>query len=406
MQQRKQDVVIAGGGLAGYALALAIKSALGGSLAVTLCDPVAAMPTRRSGRAYAIAASGRRMFEALGVWHRIVDRAQPITRMEITDSRLSDPIRPVFLTFDGAVEDGEPFAHMVEVDDLAAVLRQAALAAGLEERSTAVTKTAPQGDRLNVSLSDGTQVQTSLVAACDGARSRLRELAGIAMIGWDYGQSGIVATLAHERDHEGRAEEHFLPSGPFAILPLHGRRSSIVWTERSDRVDMILSLDEEDLLQEIERRFTPKLGALRLVGPVSAHPLALRVARSFIAPRLALVGDAAHIIHPIAGQGLNLGLRDVASLAEAIVDAAALGLDVGGDEVLTGYQRSRRVETVGMGVVTDGLNRLFSNDVLPMRLARDLGLGLVDRLPWLKRSLIREAAGAGSEPRLLRGEAI
>src|SRR5438477_323461 len=243
--------------------------------------------------------------------------------------------------------------------------------------------------------------------ALTGAHSRLRELAGIATHGWSYGQAGIVTTVAHERDHNGRAEEHFLPAGPFAILPLTGRRSSIVWTEQQDLAAQLVALPDAAFRDDLERRFGLQLGEISLAAPRRAYPLGISVARSFVADRLALVGDAAHVIHPIAGQGLNLGLRDVAALAEVIVDAVRLGLDPGSADVLARYQRWRRFDTMAMGIATDGLNRLFSNRSDVLRLARDVGLGLVDRLPGLKRLFIREAAGlVGEVPKLLRGEAL
>jgi 2-octaprenyl-6-methoxyphenol hydroxylase len=260
---------------------------------------------------------------------------------------------------------------------------------------------------VKVQLGDGAATTATLLVAADGARSRLREHAGIATHGWSYGQSAIVTTVAHERDHHGRAEEHFLPAGPFAILPLRHNRSSIVWTERTEDADRIVALADHDFHHELEKRFGLRLGDIAVSGPRRAYPLGLWVARSFIADRLALVGDAAHVIHPIAGQGLNMGLRDVAALAEAVVDAVRLGLDPGGGTVLERYQRWRRFDTMTMSVSTDGLNRLFSSRSDVLRLARDLGLGMVDRLPGLKRMFIREAAGlVGEVPKLLRGEAL
>jgi 2-octaprenyl-6-methoxyphenol hydroxylase len=225
--------------------------------------------------------------------------------------------------------------------------------------------------------------------------------------GWSYGQSAIVTTVAHERDHGGRAEEHFLPAGPFAMLPLTGRRSSIVWTEETREAARIVALPDHDFHAELERRFGLHLGEIEAVGGRRAHPLGLWFARSFIAERIALVGDAAHVIHPIAGQGLNMGLKDVAALAEVIVDAVRLGLDPGSLVVLERYQRWRRFDTMAMAAATDGLNRLFSNRSDVLRLARDFGLGLVDRWPALKQLFIREAAGLlGEVPKLLRGEAL
>jgi 2-octaprenyl-6-methoxyphenol hydroxylase len=243
--------------------------------------------------------------------------------------------------------------------------------------------------------------------AADGARSKLRERAGIATHGWDYDQSGIVVTVGHERDHHGRAEEHFLPAGPFAILPLTGLRSSLVWTEKRAEAARITALPEDEFHFELERRFGLQLGEIRTLDKPRAFPLGYFVARSFIGERLALVGDAAHVIHPIAGQGLNMGLKDVAALAETVVDAARLGMDPGQTDVLERYQRWRRFDTMAMGLATNSLNLLFSNQSTLLRGVRDIGLGLVDRLPLLKSVFIRQAAGlSGEVPRLLRGEAL
>lgn len=410
--QAGSRIVIAGGGIAGLTLALALKQALGRSFAVILADPALAAPPRADNRAYAVAAAARNMLAALGIWDKVIGSAAAMTEMVVTDSRNPDVVRPAFLTFDGEVEPGQPFAHMVENAALVQALLAACREAGVELRPEGVRGFEAEADGMEISFAGGERLGANLLVAADGARSKLRELAGIGWVGWAYDQSGIVATLSHERPHGGRAVEHFLPSGPFAILPLSdggklGHRSSIVWTERKENVPALLSLDEADMLEEIEQRFGLELGELALESKVSAHPLGFGIARRFVGERLALLGDAAHVIHPIAGQGLNLGLKDVAALAEAIVDAARLGLDPGSTEALEDYEKARRFDTVAMGAVTDGLNRLFSNDATPLRLARDLGLGLVDRMPGLKRFFIREAAGlAGETPRLLRGEAL
>jgi 2-octaprenyl-6-methoxyphenol hydroxylase len=408
----RDRIVIAGGGVAGLCLALALKQALGAGFAVVLADPALAAVPRPDNRAYAVAAAAQAMLRALGIWEAVAQTAQPMTEMLVSDSRSNDAVRPVFLTFDGEVEPGQPFAHMVENAALIEALRAAATEAGVVLRPEGVRSFEAHDAGIEILLAGGENLSATLLVAADGARSKLRELAGIGWVGWGYRQSGLVATLSHERPHGGRAVEHFLPSGPFAILPLRdggklGHRSSIVWTEASENVPALLSLDAADMIVEIERRFGLELGEIALESTVTAHPLGFGVARRFVAERLALLGDAAHLIHPIAGQGLNLGLKDAAALAETIVDAARLGLDPGGLDVLEEYERARRFDTVAMGAVTDGLNRLFSNDATPVRLVRDLGLGLVDRLPGLKRFFIREAAGvAGEPPRLLRGEAL
>lgn len=406
MANGRTHVVIGGAGFAGLALAIALRQGLGPAFGVTVADP-ALGHANEDVRATAIAAAARRLFEALGVWEAVADGAEPILDMAITDSRLDDVVRPVFLTFAGEVEPGEPFAHMVENEPLVGALVARARADGVTLLPVGVAGYETEQAGTIVRLADDSEVRADLLVAADGARSRLRERAGIQSVGWTYGQSAITTTIAHERDHHGRAEEHFLPSGPFAILPLRNRRSSIVWTEESEAAARLVAAPDAEFLAEVEKRFGLRLGELALAGPRRAFPLGFALARSFVAERLALVGDAAHRIHPIAGQGLNMGLRDVAALAEVIVDAARLGLDPGRAEVLARYERWRRFDSFAMGVATDGLNRLFSNRSDVLRLARDVGLGLVDRLPALKRMFIREAAGfMGEVPRLLRGEAL
>jgi len=405
-QQSHADIVIAGAGFAGLALAIALRQGLGADFAVVVADPALGRPASEDARSSAIAAGARRLLETIDVWGAVAAGAQPILDMVVTDSRLGDAVKPVFLTFAGEVEAGEPFAHMVENGPLMAALAAKAREVGVTLRASAIDSFEVAGERVVVRCADGALTAGLLIAA-DGARSRLRELAGIATFGWSYDQSAIACTVAHERDHGGRAEEHFLPAGPFAILPLTGRRSSIVWTEKAGEAERIVALPDDLFHEELEQRFGLHLGDIAVEGPRRVHPLGLTVARAFVAERLALVGDAAHVIHPIAGQGLNLGLRDVAALAETIVDAARLGLDFGAAHVLERYQRWRRFDTIAMGIATDGLNRLFSNRSDALRLMRDVGLGLVDRLPGLKRLFIREAAGlVGDVPKLLRGKAL
>ena len=401
------EVVVGGAGFAGLALAIALRQGLGDPFGVAVFDPALANAQSKDPRASAIAAAARRLFEAIGVWHAVAKNAQPILDMVVTDSKLDDAVRPTFLTFAGEVEEGEPFAHMVENRHLVDALVAKAKALGVELRDGAVKGFEADEGSVKVSTSDGASISARLLVGADGANSLIREQAGISTYGWDYDQSAIVTTVAHEREHNGRAEEHFLPAGPFAILPLTGKRCSIVWTEEAREARRIVSLPDSEFHAELEKRFGLQLGELKAIGPRRAFPLGLFTAREFIGKRLALVGDAAHIIHPIAGQGLNMGLRDVAALAEAVADAARLGLDPGGPDVLERYQRWRRFDTMMMGVATDGLNRLFSNRSDALRLVRDIGLGLVERMPALKRMFIREAAGfTGEVPKLLRGEAL
>jgi 2-octaprenyl-6-methoxyphenol hydroxylase len=403
----QRSIVICGGAFAGLALALAIRQGLGPEIPVIVADPALAQRPSRDPRATAIVAACRRLFEALGVWEEVAPNAQAILDMVVTDSELADATRPVFLTFAGDVEPGEPFAHMVENRDLIDALASRAEAAGVDLRATAVNSYETSADGIDVVLADGSTIAASLLVAADGARSKLRERAGIATHGWEYDQSGIVVTVGHERDHHGRAEEHFLPAGPFAILPLTGKRSSLVWTETRKEAARITALNEEEFHGELEQRFGLQLGEIKALDKPRAFPLGYFVARSFIAERLALVGDAAHVIHPIAGQGLNMGLKDVAALAEVVVDAARLGMDPGQADVLERYQRWRRFDTMAMGVATNSLNLLFSNESKLLRAVRDIGLGLVDRAPPLKNLFIRQAAGlTGEVPRLLKGEAL
>ncbi|PSJ52583.1 ubiquinone biosynthesis hydroxylase [Kumtagia ephedrae] len=401
------DVLVAGAGYVGLAVAVSIRQARP-NLKVAVVDAAPEGAWQRDGRASAVAAAACRMLGHLGCWGEIAPHAQPITDMIVTDSRSSDPVRPVFLTFGGEVGPGEPFAHMVANKVLNGSLRRRAAELGIDLIEGVAVQAFETGiGRTLVHLADGVTLRTALLVAADGVRSRLRDMAGIKTVHWDYGQSGIVCTVAHERPHGGRAEEHFLPAGPFAILPLMGNRSSIVWTERTADAERLVASDKLVFEIELEQRFGLKLGEIKVEDKPRAWPLGLTLARDFVKPRFALAGDAAHGIHPIAGQGLNLGFKDAAALAETVVEADRLGQDIGGLDVLQRYERWRRFDTVQMGVTTDVLNRLFSNDFAPLRALRDVGLGMVDRMPRLKDYFIRQASGlTGDTPRLLKGEAI
>jgi 2-octaprenyl-6-methoxyphenol hydroxylase len=402
------DVVVVGGGYVGLSVAVSIKQAAP-HLAVLVVEAAPEDAWKKDPRASAIISAATKMLDVFGLWDRIEPDAQPINRMIVTDSKTSDPVRPVFLTFDGAVDDGRPFAHMIPNTSMVAALRDACAERGVTIRhGLRATDFRDTGPSAELTLSDGSKLNARLVVACDGVRSKLRDLAGIKTVTWQYGQSGIVTTVEHERPHNGVAEEHFLPAGPFAILPLKGNRSSLVWTERTEDADRLVASDDLVFEAELERRFGHKLGTIRATADRRAFPLGLTLARAFIAPRLALAGDAAHGIHPISGQGLNLGFKDVAALAQTVVEADRLGLDIGSVNVLERYQIWRRFDTFRMGVTTDVLNRLFSNDVTPIRVLRDFGLGIVEGLPALKNYFIREAAGSGGHhrPRLLGGQQI
>ena len=403
------DLVVAGAGVAGLALAAAAKRALGPGVSIALLDPspVAAPAPGPAAplRTVAIAEGSRRLLERLGAWGAVAPKAQPILSMEIMDGGVRDAVRLAHLHFNA--KSGEALAHMAFVDDVVAALAEVCRRLGVERMAVSVEDWRPGKHVGELKLSDGGAIRARLAVAADGARSRLRMLANISTIGWDYDQRGVVATVEHERDHGGRAEQHFLPAGPFAILPLPGRRSSIVWNESRADAEALLKLEPEDLARQLEYRFTPKLGEIRLASRVEAFPLGFQIARRFVGERLALVGDAAHVVHPLAGQGLNLGLRDVAALAEAIVREMRLGLDPGAKAPLKAYERARRFDAAANGIGMDAMNRLFSNDLAALRLLRDLGLRLVDRAPPLKDLFIAEAAGAGrGAPKLLRGLAL
>ncbi|MEL6920819.1 MAG: ubiquinone biosynthesis hydroxylase [Pseudomonadota bacterium] len=401
------DIVIAGAGYVGLAAAVAIAQGASG-LSIVVVDAAPEGVWEKDGRASAIAAAASRMLTEMSCWEHLEPHAQPMTEMIVTDSRASDAVRPVFLTFDGEVEDGEPFAHMIPNVELLRVLRQRAGEADIVIKQGTTIDGFDENDAgVTVKLGDGSQVEAELLIAADGVRSRLRDHAGIKTVHWDYGQSGIVATVGHERDHGGQAIEHFLPAGPFAILPLKGNRSSIVWTEATQNADRLVAADALSFEMELEQRFGLHLGAIKLETTPRAYPLGLTLARDFVKSRFALVGDAAHGIHPIAGQGLNLGFKDVAALAQTVVEAHRNGQDIGTLDVLRAYERWRRFDTVQMGITTDVLNRLFSNDMMPVRALRNIGLGIVDRMPFAKDFLIKQAAGlSGDAPRLLRGEAL
>lgn len=396
------DVLIVGGGPVGLTLALALVQSARG-IRVGLVDR-RPLSVPRDNRASAIAAGVRRVFEALGVWPDMAAQSQPITAMRITDSGLGDISRPMFLSFEGDVAPGEAFAHMVPNRISGQVLLDA-VGQQIDVIAPAeITSWDSDARSARLVLAEGRVLVAPLVVAADGAQSALRQMAGIGVVEHDYRQTGLVTTISHELPHDGVAYEHFRPAGPFASLPLTGNRSSLVWTESSADAPRFLSMDKAALALEIEAVMGSTLGAVTVEDDLAGFPLRMRIARDFVAPRLALVGDAAHVVHPIAGQGLNLGLKDVAALAEVVIDTIRLGLDHGGDDALARYQSWRRLDTSAMAMVTDGMNRLFSNDAAPIRAVRDFGLGLVDRAGPLKAAMIRSAAGvSGNGPRLLSG---
>jgi 2-octaprenyl-6-methoxyphenol hydroxylase len=399
------ELLIAGGGLNGLALGIACAGAGLDTILVDRQNLDATVAETFDGRASAIAYGSKLVLEAIGIWPGIAAEAEPIREI-----RVADDDSPLFLHYDHRdLGEDIPLGYIVENR----VLRRTLLARARElpaltltyPRAVASVEADATGAR--AMLGDGTTRRIRLVAAADGKGSPLRRAAHIKAVEWAYPQIGIVTTVRHQRPHAGIAIEHFLPAGPFAILPMTDRRSSLVWTEAASLAPRLVALPASEFAAELRARFGDFLGDVEPIGPRFTYPLSLMQAETYIAPRLALIGEAAHVIHPIAGQGLNVGIRDVAALAEAIVDARRLGLDIGGDSVLERYQRWRRLDAIMLAGVTDGLNRLFSNTVQPLKWARDLGLAAVNRMPPVKRLLMRHAMGVlGDRPRLARGEAL
>jgi 2-octaprenyl-6-methoxyphenol hydroxylase len=404
------ELIVAGAGLNGMLLATACA---GAGLAVAVVDPQppAAMQAEGfDGRTSAIAYGSKLVLDGIGLWPEIVGDAEPIREIRVADDN-----SPLFLHYDArelGAELGEPVTPLGYIVENR-ILRRALFAMAQTLPSLRLVMPArvaalePSATGTVARLDTGERLRGRLVAAADGKASPLRRAAGIGAVAWRYPQTGIVTTVAHTRPHAGIAVEHFLPAGPFAILPMTGDRSSIVWTEKAALAPRLLALPEAEFAAELAARFGDFLGTLEPVGPRWTYPLALLQAERYADRRLALVGEAAHVIHPIAGQGLNIGIRDVAALAELVIDQRRRGLDIGDDAVLRRYQRWRRADALLLAAVTDGLNRLFSNEIAPIRLARDLGLAAVHRLPPVKRLLMRHAMGVlGDRPRLARGEPL
>ena len=406
----EQDVIIVGGGLNGPALALALAQ---GGLRVAVVDARAA-PARAEtgfdGRAYALAIASKRLLGAVGVWGAVAQRVQPILKIVASDGHAGQGAAPFFLTFDAdEIEEG-PMGFMLEdrylyAGFLAAMEAEAGIAL-LSGESVVAQEVTASG--VAVTLASGAVLRARVLIGCDGRGSGVAARAGVRRQGWGYGQTALVTAVSHERDHRGTAQQFFMPAGPLAILPLPGGHlSSIVWSETEAHAAEIQALGDEDYLAALRPRFGDFLGAIELAGARFTYPLSLSLAERFVAPRVALVGDAAHGVHPLAGQGLNLGLRDVGALAEVLVEAARRGEDIGAADVLERYQAWRRFDATALALGMDGVNALFSNDNPVLRGVRDLGLGIVNAVPALRRGFIRQAAGlTGDVPRLLQGLAI
>ncbi|MGF7157152.1 ubiquinone biosynthesis hydroxylase [Bartonella heixiaziensis] len=402
---KRCDLLIAGGGIVGLTLAVALKQAAS-DLKINIVDaaPQEELPTSNI-RALALAAASIRMLEQLQCWEHVKPYAQPIHSMIITDAYTNDPVKPTLLTFEGDVTPNEPFAAMVEHKELISALKKRAKDLDITFiADMRVIDFHQEEQHTTVTLSNKKIWQTKLLIAADGAHSKLREKAGLKNSFHPYKQTAIICTIEHEKPHHGQAIQHFLPAGPFALLPLKGNRSAVVWNEHHETAQYYLNADALIFETEIEKRIGHRFGKLFWNGERHAFPLSLSLTRHCIKPRFALIGDSAHTIHPIAGQGLNLGLRDSAALAEVIIETARLGLDIGSLIALERYQSWRRFEIVRMALSNDWLNQLFSNDNLLLRMLRDVGLGIVNQTPKMKKYFIQEASGlTPNAPRLLHG---
>lgn len=403
------DIIIVGGGLNGPALALAMAQT---GHRVTVIDALPAA-TRANvafdGRGYALALASQRLLSVIGIWDRVAAEAQPMLQIKVTDGHAGQGPSPFFMHFDHAEIEEGPMGYMVEDRHLRlAFLNAMDSAPNISQISgRSVEAQSVDAAGVSVTLDDGARVTGRVLIGSDGRNSGTATRAGIKRTGWDYGQTALVCAIAHEKPHNGIAHQFFMPPGPLAILPLTGNRSSIVWSERTAEAKRINALDDEGYLAALHPRFGDFLGDISLAGARFTYPLNLTIANRFIDDRLALIGDAAHGVHPIAGQGLNAGLRDVAALAETLTMAARRGEDIGAQSVLERYQQWRRFDTTTLALATDAFNRLFSNDNALLRIGRDLGMGLVNAVPGLRRGFIREAAGlTGDLPRLMQGKAI
>ncbi|MHA7888839.1 FAD-dependent monooxygenase [Roseicyclus sp.] len=402
------DILIVGGGLNGPCLALACAQAGLSSIVIDALPEDVRQGAEFDGRSYALALASVRMLRALGLWDGLEDAAQPILQIKASDGRAGEGAAPFFLHFDSAELEEGPMGHMLEDRHLRRALMAAMEAETLILHRPATTVVAQSTEgAARVTLASGEVLTGRVLIGADGRRSGTAARAGIRRTGWDYGQTALVAAIAHERPHEGIAHQFFMPPGPLAILPLPGNRSSIVWSERHADAKRLMAADDAAFLDHLRPRFGDFLGEISLAGQRYTYPLNLTIANAFVGERLALVGDAAHGVHPIAGQGLNLGLRDVGALAEVLAEAKRRGEDIAAADVLARYQSWRRFDTAALALATDGVNRLFSNDNPALRLIRDIGMGAVSAIPSLRRAFMREAAGlTGDVPRLLQGRAL
>ncbi|APX13330.1 2-octaprenyl-6-methoxyphenyl hydroxylase [Tateyamaria omphalii] len=403
------DILIVGGGLSGPILALALAQT---GHSVTVIDALGEKVRKNAGfdgRSYAVALTSQRLLDGIGLWDSIADHSQPMLEIKVSDGRAGEGPSPFFMHFNHAEIEEGPMGYMVQDRHIRRTLLDAMAATKNITHLAGETVTAQDiaPGSATATLASGKTLTGKVLIGADGRGSGTATRAGIKRTGWGYGQTALVCAIAHEKPHNGIAHQFFMPPGPLAILPLPGNVSSIVWSETDDNAQRFNALPDADYLTMLRPRFGDFLGDISLAGHRYTYPLSLSLAQNLISDRLALIGDAAHGVHPIAGQGLNAGMRDIAALAEVITDATRRGEDIGSLAVLKRYEEWRRFDNTALAMATDGFNRLFSNDNSLVRGLRDIGMGVVNALPGLRRSFIREAAGlTGDLPRLMQGQRL
>jgi 2-octaprenyl-6-methoxyphenol hydroxylase len=402
------DVIIAGGGLNGLTLALALDSAGITTVVIDAFAPQESLSPKFDGRSYALSAASKKMLDALGLWEDLAHHAEPMLEIKVSDGAAGEAPSPFVMQFGDDDFSQGPMGFMVEDRHLRARLAQAVKASNVTLQSgQTITNQTIHSTHVTVAIDGHRPITAAVLVGADGRNSRTAKTAGLTRTGWNYNQYSLVCAISHEKPHHGIAHQYFMPSGPLAILPLTQNRSGIVWTEQQHVAQNIHSLSDADYLDILRPRFGDFLGEISLAGSRYIYPLSLSTTHRMIAPRVALVGDAAHAVHPIAGQGLNSGFKDVAALAEVLCDTRRRGQDLGIHTTLAEYQKWRGFDNALLCTATNSFNRLFSNNNPLLRGIRDLGMGLINAAPKLRKNFVATAAGAaGDPPRLLRGEPL